>query len=508
MLLKYTASADNTIVNAFQPNLITRGTGANAGRADVVEVFSIYGRETTPEGTTSGSQELSRYLVQFPIDKISADRSSGKLPALGSVSFYLRMYNAESSKTVPVDYKLGAHRVTQEWEEGVGLDLEGYKDLVNGQIGSDWIQAKKGADWTTVGGAYSSVSGEYFEQTFPDGLEDIEINITSLVEKWLDVTPNYGMLVKLSSSYEAYYSSSTGLNTGSLIHNPDGAKDSYYTKRFFARGTQFFYKRPTIEARWNDIIRDDRSRFNYSSSRAPAADNLNTLYFYNMIRGRLTNLPDVGTNDILLSLYGGNTADSAPSGSALTLYDGNTNLTGGWVSTGIYSCSVAITSAATPLNTLYDVWHSASVQYYTSSIAPKTLDTGGTDEVEKYYINISNLKEAYSNKDLVRLNLYSRAKDWEPTIYTVANNTPEVLPILSASYRVYRLLDGLNVIPYGTGPEQHTVLSYDTKGNYFKLDMDLLEPGYAYAIKIAIYDAVRQSWQEQDETFKFKVAEF
>ena len=38
---KYTADADNTIVNAFQPNLKTRGTGANTGMADVIETYSI-----------------------------------------------------------------------------------------------------------------------------------------------------------------------------------------------------------------------------------------------------------------------------------------------------------------------------------------------------------------------------------------------------------------------------------------------------------------------------------
>ena len=86
--VRFTASADTTIVNAFQPNLITRGTGANAGMADVVEVFSIYGRES------SGSQELSRILLKFPIDEVSAQRTANILPASGNVSYYLRLFNA------------------------------------------------------------------------------------------------------------------------------------------------------------------------------------------------------------------------------------------------------------------------------------------------------------------------------------------------------------------------------------------------------------------------------
>ena len=34
---RYRADADTTIVNAFQPGLKTRGTGANMGEADVSE---------------------------------------------------------------------------------------------------------------------------------------------------------------------------------------------------------------------------------------------------------------------------------------------------------------------------------------------------------------------------------------------------------------------------------------------------------------------------------------
>ena len=503
MLLRYTASADNTIVSAYQSDLRTRATGANAGQADIVEIFSIYGRQST------SSQGLSRCLVKFPVDKLITDRSSGKLPSSGEVNFYLQLYNAPTSRTVPIEYKLCAHRVTEEWEEGVGLDLEGYTDLVKGQLGSDWIQNKKGATWSTVGGAYSLTTDEWFEQSFSTGLEDMKVDVTSLVEKWIAGTAdNYGMIVKLSGSYEASSSQAYVDLDPNVILNTTGAQKSYYTKRFFARGSQYFYKRPTLEARWDDVIRDDRSNFHYSSSRAPAADNLNTLYFYNVIGGRLVNIPAVGTGEILVSLYSGSSDDSAPSGSELVLYDGNLNITGGYVSTGIYSCSVAITSAATPLETLYDVWHSSSVEYYTGSLSPKTISTGNTTSETVYYLNLKNLKEFYSNKEVIRLNLYSRNKNWQPTIYTVANNTPELVPILSASYRVYRLVDGYEVIPYDTSSADSTGLSYDVNGNYFKFDMSLLEPGFAYGFQFAIYDNIRKSWQEQDQVFKLKVAEF
>ena len=130
-LKRYTASLDTTIANAFEPNLTTRATGANMGASDVLDVFSIYGREST------SSAELSRALIQFPITDISTDRTNDVVPASGSVSFYLRMFNAPHSKAVPKDAKYVFMMVSQSWQEGIGLDMEGYKDLSVGGEGSN-----------------------------------------------------------------------------------------------------------------------------------------------------------------------------------------------------------------------------------------------------------------------------------------------------------------------------------------------------------------------------------
>jgi len=503
-LVRYTASADTTITNAFQPNLRTRGTGANMGMADVLEVYSIYGRQTT------SSAELSRVLIQFPTTGIAADRTAEKIPASGSVNFYLRMFNAPHSKTVPRDYKLFVAAISQSWEEGVGLDLEGYSDLTKGNTGANWMSASSTTKWAQPGGKYIlTPSTTYVEKGFTTGLEDLEVDITPIVERWIAGTQaNYGVEILLSSSYEAYYSASAGVDSGSIIHNTLGATKSYYTKRFFARGSQYFFKRPLIEARWDDVKRDDRGDFHLSSSRASGEDNLNLLYFYNVIRGKLANLPSVGTGSIIVSLYSGSADNTKPSGSKLTLYGGATGLTGGWVSTGVYTCSVAITGATTAtkrVSPMYDVWYSGTTQYFTGSIIPKDFSSGMTLLPATYIINITNLQSQYSTKSKPRLFLYARNKNWNPNIYTVAKSSPEVLSIASASYKVYRVLDGVEAVGYGTGSEFHTGLSHDVSGNYFDFDMNSLEPGYLYAFKFAFYDEQTKSWLEQDETFKFKV---
>tara|TARA_R110000744_G_C19369132_1_gene562279 strand:+ start:5353 stop:6927 length:1575 start_codon:yes stop_codon:yes gene_type:complete len=521
-LLRYTASADNTIVNAYQLNLKTRGSGANAGASDVLEVFSIYGR------ISSASQELSRVLIKFPTTGIASDRTAGTIPASGSVSFYLKLFNAQHSRTTPIEYKLNVAAVTEDWEEGIGLDLLGYKDLNKGQIGSDWVQRKKGSDWGMIGGSYREDSDYLYTTHLSGGLENIEVNITPLVERWLAGTQtNYGVNVRLSASYEASASETYAGIDSSVITNSAGARDSYYTKRFFARGTQYFFKRPAIEARWDSSIKDDRANVYFSSSRAPAADNLNKIYFYNLVRGRLVNLPGIassyGTFDsrVKVSLFSGSVDNTAPSGSAIFLNNTSTAalvVTGGWVSTGIYSCSVCFT-ASEDLDTLYDVWFSGSTstisatgssrQYFTGTLTPENFNTaGGVTSLEPaYYINITNLKNGYSNKEKARLNLYVREKNWSPTIYTVANNDIESIGVRSASYGVTRLIDNQMVVPYGTGSDLHTVLSYNVSGNYFDFDMNLLEKGYSYAFKFSFYDDRLNSWVEQDKTFKFRVRE-
>ena len=47
MIRRYFAIKDNTITNAFEENLTTRGTGSNMGASDIVEVFSIYAQATS-----------------------------------------------------------------------------------------------------------------------------------------------------------------------------------------------------------------------------------------------------------------------------------------------------------------------------------------------------------------------------------------------------------------------------------------------------------------------------
>ena len=476
---RYISYADNTITNQFNEALSKRMTSSNSGLADSLEIFKIYGQ------VNSDTVEQSRILIKFPINEttldpsvttIKQDRDAGNIPAAGSVKFFMKLCDVNHPDTVPRNFKLVAHPITIDWQEGSGIDLDNYTDI--GQ--SSWLSASTSTAWSSTGGDFDT--SLVYQQEFDTGFEDFEVEVTSFVEGILDNSinsgNNYGLILLLSSSFLA-------------------DSNSYYTKKFSARSSEYFFKRPHIEARWDSSIKDDRRNFYYSSSLAPAVDNLNTLYIYNNIGGRLVNIPSVGTGELAVALY--ESSASSPTGNVLTA------VTGGYVSTGIYSCSVALTGTA---DTLHDVWYTGSTEFHTGTLYPEIRYTGTTTKTNDYYVSITNLKQEYDSQETARFRIYSRLKGWSPTIYTRAVSEPQLYIPTSGSYEIFRIIDNYKVVEHATGSLKYTELSFDGSGSYFDFDMSLLEPGYTYGIKLAYYDDFISDYKPIDKVFKFRVEKY
>ena len=240
---------------------------------------------------------------------------------------------------------------------------------------------------------------------------------------------------------------------------------------------------------------DDRSNFYASSSIASAADNSNTLYLYNYIRGSLKDIPHDET--LTVKLY--ESSDNAPTGSALA------TATAGKYSTGIYSASISL---GTSLTTIHDVWSgSVGGEYKTGSIEVKNLNDTCvllSNDYTQFTTKITNLKPKYASDEVARLRVFTRPRNFSPTIYNVASRKIQHVINPSASFEVYRSVDNTVVINNSTGSAtRHTYLSYDSSGSYFDLDMSLLEPDYMYGIRFIFYSS--DGWREQDEVFNFRV---
>ena len=468
---RYIASKDSTITNAYKSNLTTRATTANMGESDSLEVFSIYGQ------ASESSLELSRILLDFPIDEIKKDRENQIIPLKGKVNFVLKLDNATHPFSLPKNYHLNVNALAKSWDEGQGLDMETYRDT--GPV--NWLSASANESWTNEGGDIYNTPE--FKQYFQEGTEKLQIDITELVENWLDESlPSYGLMVKLSSSLE-------------------NEERSYYTKKFFSKSSEFFFKKPWIEARFDASVKDDRGKFYMYSPFIPEEENYNTIYLYNKYRGNLYDLPTVGQGDIYVRLYPN---INLPLPAPLPMLDSETVVTGSWVSTGIYKANVAIN---TTYDTIYDVWFDTSETAIGSGgpIAVLNPDESSTFTKDGFVVNIKNLKQKYYAGETARLHLYIRSAQWNPNSYTSLNTTAENQIVDDMYYKIYRIADGYEAIPYGTGSNHHTRLSFDVNGNYFDLDMKNLEPGYSYGIKFTLFDT--NEWHESRETFKFRVEE-
>lgn len=468
---RYIANKDTTITNAYKINNVSRAIDSNMGASDVLEVFSIYGQITT------SSLEKSRILIQFPSNDILADRNNKLVGQSGSVEFILKLSNANQPDSAPDNLNLVVSPLSRSWQEGVGLDMEGYNDYGY----ANWVSASDSQAWTTEGG--DIISSEEIQKTLNLSTEDLELDVTEIVEKWLNGSlENNGLLVNLTSSQE-------------------DSTESFYTKKFFARRSQFFFKRPWIEARTADSVKDKRNSFYSSSPLVDSSENLNTIFIYNRVRGNLKNIPTVGTGTLLVKLYSGS-ATSGPLGVPQVLQGGVTQVTGGFYSTGIYTASVGITSS---LQYLYDVWSLPSnTQIITGSVINVLQHSASFDiDVSNYVLAMPELKNKYLYNENVRMRVYAYNKEWDSNIYTVSSKDNPVEIIENLYYKVTRIADDYTVIDYGTGSYQHTLCSYDQVSNYFDLSMDLFERGYSYRIEFLNKDT--EKFDQFEENFKFRV---
>jgi hypothetical protein len=331
-----------------------------------------------------------------------------------------------------------------------------------------------------------------------------------MVEEWLAGTGNnYGLGIMLSSSYE------------------DGTYErSYYTKKFFARGSEYFFSRPIIEARWDDSAGDDRGNLKVSNPHLTNAQNTMTFYFYNWVNGSLVDIQ--GDNSVVpwfaLSTTK-NMADNVVQAPDAANDADAAAVQSTRIDTGKYKVQFKVKNTTTA-STLYEKWWAGTstipangatnIFYGHDGTAPVALSptwkhsspgrmSPGTarPRLPSFVNKITNLKESYSKYETARFRLFTREDNWCPTIYTKASNKVENYLVKDAYFSLTRVADNLEVIPYTTGSLGYGKMSYDISGSYFDLDIGMLEPDYSYEIRL-LYK-INNSYLEQPEKFRFRV---
>lgn len=221
---------------------ITGFTGAVTG--------TITGHYTVTQSyqTELTKKYVNRALVKFDLTTISQSIAAGDIQ---SASFHLKMYSARA-ENLPISYSVYAFPISQSWVMGNGYLSDGgsskgaswnYRDFYSGSVWKtitdpngltpiDFIAdpsltplvwARGGGTWYT-----SSIASQSFDYQ----AADIHMDITNIVNGWLDGTyPNEGLILISSDETE---------NTGSDM--------GLY---FFSRDTNTIYQ-PILDVGWDD----------------------------------------------------------------------------------------------------------------------------------------------------------------------------------------------------------------------------------------------------------------
>ena len=215
---------DAFISSGSNPTTGENFTDKNTGQDEVLELKKVFFDRTFHYPT--------RVLLQFDADEIENYISSSVLPSTYKLN--LRLYESEGTSGLSEAYTIAAYPVNESWSEGVGKESDRPKTT----DGVSWKNRQYpygGSEvaWTTGGGTY--IAGDEVSQSFSSESPDINMDITSLANKWFGGTnTNYGMLLRFSGSRET----STG---------------SFEDLKFFSRQTNTIYS-PKIELKWDDHL--------------------------------------------------------------------------------------------------------------------------------------------------------------------------------------------------------------------------------------------------------------
>jgi len=208
------------------------GSG-NTGLDEILEIQKTMNK-------SGGSVKVSRILMKFDLSEISSSIVNGTISS--DRKFYLNMYDA-GSENLKVNQNIYAYPVSESWEEGHGF----FEDNPTTTEGASWNYKDGQTNKTPWSGSSTEQQGGawheevYASQSFKYESEDMRMDVTPIVNKWLDGTySNNGFIVKRSGSFE---------NVDTNVD--EGNTERFGNFKFFSRQTHTIYP-PKLEVEWYD----------------------------------------------------------------------------------------------------------------------------------------------------------------------------------------------------------------------------------------------------------------
>ena len=229
----------------------------NTGQDEILEVR----KDMNADGSATN---VSRALIKFDLTYVSKSISSGLITSGSQTKFYLNSYDANSSD-LNVSQTLYTYPVSQSWENGSGK----YDYFPMVEDGASWkwkdnsIEKTQWNEISASGGTWYSGSGYEASQSFTHEPDDLRMDVTDIVWKWLHSTvPNEGFMLKRSGSIG---------NADSNVEEGNTTRYGHFS--FFSRETHTIYP-PKLEVLWDD------SKWTTGSLSALSSDNLEDMVLY------------------------------------------------------------------------------------------------------------------------------------------------------------------------------------------------------------------------------------
>lgn len=242
----------NTIASGLYQNY-------NSGQNSATDLFFGGGE------TQSIRNSVSRHLLYFDLADLQDKFSSGEIMSGAVSSYKLKMKNSIPSdvalmtdfqfdrleKQIATSFDLVAFPVNKYWDQGRGYDLI-KEDYIVRQKGnplitgfSNWNYATSTTSWDDPGVFTNPTTAVTFTlptQHFDVGNEDMEIDITEILNHWIvSGNTNYGLGVAYRNDYEQV------------------SGTTRYVSAFLTTKTNSSFK-PFIEVTYDQAIRDDRNQ--------------------------------------------------------------------------------------------------------------------------------------------------------------------------------------------------------------------------------------------------------
>lgn len=507
MIRVLTASKDTYITNKIIKNSF-RATDANVGEAGTLDLFKLYDENII--GGVTGSIELSRLLLKFPLGEIRSMDTNGLID-INDSSFkcFLKLYDVYGGQTTPSNFTAILFPLSQSFSEGSGMDVVNFSDVdatnfitasiangsavawhhpgaqASGSLGTPNIDIiTSGTLSLPTGNSAVSLSATQFFET---GKEDLLLDVTRIVSGTVsNQLQDHGFLIGFSGSFETN-------------------SKSYFVKRFASRNVQVASLRPQLIVKFNDSQIDRHSDFIFNVS--------SSLYLRNFHHGNLANIV---TNAAGATLTGADCMIvKLESGSFKKTYKVSQALQGRHRLTGVYSASFAVSSFESAIYekanisgsvTFNETWSNSAetITFLSSSI---TINKEGrrvsnTKNQSNLLITVLNLNDEYRNSDVFNVRVFAEERD--RPIRVVKEPFERKSQIFSEMhYRVRDVNDGKIVIDFDKTLNS-TRLSTDRDGMFFTFYADSLPRGRVYSFDFL----VRRNGNDtviQDAASKFRI---